>query len=295
MLEIKEIDLNEYYFAMFGMRTGFTDYCAKCAAYSGGHIFAAFNGKSPAGFICFGISDDGTRLLCALTEKSLRGQGIFTALLAYGIIHVPHPIKVSISEEHKCFAQVSAAVKKENFVLANRCVIFGGDRKDFPEWEKYMEKSGSGLCAYLERRGFSAVSFSELTDEALEYIKNSPRNEFANELSPKDFFDNPAKKLDNDSSFAALKEGKPEAYVLISRPDKDSFIFELICASKKYASMGVILLPFAYSMKAYDESGCRKIRYAMYEDNVHANAFRKKLLGKVTSTQKYSDNFILKD
>ena len=294
MLEIKEITLTDYYFMMFGMRTCFTDLCARSADSSGGRIIMALYEQKPVGFVCFERGRNETRLLCCFTREDCRRQGVFTELLKYAKNTLPRPIKMSIAEEHRSFAAVDAALRKAGFVSDGRCVVFRGERNDYPEWERFMERSGSGMCAYLGRRGFSAVPFSQLSEAALERIKNSTSNDYEGDISALGFFENPAKNMDMDASFAAVKDGVPEAFVLVSRPDEGSFVFEIISASKKYMTTGVVLLPFAHSMCAFKDSGSGKIRYAMYESNVHANAFRKKLLDKVTSARKYSDNYILK-
>ena len=122
---------------------------------------------------------------------------------------------------------------------------------------------------------------------------HSDDNEDTNLLSTKVFFDNANKFLDKDLSFLATKNGKLAAYSFVSRPDSKSAVFEHISTSEEYKGTGCIFLPFAKSMEEFKNSGCNRAAYVMYDDNTHANAFRKKLLERVTASHHKSYNFVL--
>ena len=99
--------------------------------------------------------------------------------------------------------------------------------------------------------------------------------------------------MDWDMSFLAVKKHKLAAYSLVSRPDERSVIFQHISEGKEFVGSGVIFLPFAASMGMFPVFHCNRAAYAMYENNDRANAFRRKLLTVVTSTERYYHNFVL--
>jgi hypothetical protein len=182
------------------------------------------------------------------------------------------------------------------FFEESKCTIrSSGEWEDFLNWERYMDKVGNKFCEILIRQGFECVSFSEASESQLDELYHSDENEYRNTLSTKIFFDNKSKCLDKNMSFLATKDGKLAAYNLVSHPDAKSAVFEHISTSEEYIGTGCIFLPFAKSMEEFKKSGCRRAAYVMYEDNTHANAFRKKLLERLTVSQHVSHNFALEN
>ena len=155
-----------------------------------------------------------------------------------------------------------------------------------------MDKVGNKFCEILIRQGFECFSFNEAAENFLDELYHSDENEYKNTFSTKVFFDNANKCLDKNLSFLATKNGKLAAYSLVSRPDEKSAVFEHISTSEEHRGTGCIFLPFANSMEEFRKAGCNRAAYVMYEDNTHANAFRKKLLERVTVSQHTSYNFI---
>ncbi len=176
--------------------------------------------------------------------------------------------------------------------MDSSCVIYSGQREDFVNWEHYMEKSGNTLCRLLKEQGYSCQSFATADKELLDSLYQSGYNNFHNMLDVKPFFDDPNHCMDKTMSFLEQKDGIVTAYTLVRRPDKKNVVFEHISCHQDHIGSGCILLPFAQSMKMFQKYGCQRGVYAMYEENSHANAFRKKLLKMVTSSCRRSYNFI---
>ena len=55
--------------------------------------------------------------------------------------------------------------------------------------------------------------------------------------------------------------------------------------------MGVILLPYVFSMERFFEIGLENAFYAMYGSNEHANAFRNKILAIFPTTETAIENY----
>lgn len=294
MRKIIQGNYTDYIFLFGDHRTSFSDYAAKNAAASGGSIFIMLENNSPCGYLCAVSEESETRILFAYTNEGNRNQGVFSELIAYAVKTLSRPIKLNISSEHRFYKTILHICTEAGFGFQSSCSIFRGNSEDFIRWEEYMSETGGKLCAMLERQGYSCVSFSEASDDLLDEIYHSHENSFKNQLNAKAFFDNPQKKMNMNMSFAAVQNHSLAAYTLVTSPDKASAVFEHISASENHIGSGCILLPFSYSMESFKHFKCRRAAYAMYNDNERANAFRKKLLQKVTSSSSRSENYILK-
>jgi hypothetical protein len=283
----------DYIFLFGDYRTAYSDMSAKAADNSHGDILMALSGSRALGIMCVGSESGALNILYAYTAEEMRRQGIFSALLEYEAAHRDRPLKINISESGKFYGTVVHVCRRQGFELHSSCIVYSGKSEDFAGWEKYMADTGAKLCAMLERQGFSCVSFAEADSELLDKIYHSGENGFGNRLDVRLFFENEAKKMNRNMSFAAVIGGEPAAYTLVRTPDRVSAVFEHISVSQRYIGSGCILLPFAKSMECFKNNGCKRAAYAMYENNEHANNFRKKLLGTVTSAKKRSENYIL--
>lgn len=294
MRKIIECSLTDYVFLFGDFRTGFSDYSVKSSLESGGAVYMVLEDNETAGLLCVRCEGNVSVIAFAFTVEKYRRRGIFTYLLLYASERWRKPIKLNISTEKEHYDVISDICIKLGFVHNSTCIVYSGKSEDFVRWEEYMDKKGSKLCAMLERQGYSCVSFAAADKQQLDKIYNSGNDSFGNELDVKPFFDNPQKKMSKDMSFIVIKDNEPQAYTLISCPDKHSAVFEHISASESYVGSGCILLAFARSMEMFKKNNCRRAAYAMYETNLHANKFRQKLLGKVTSSEKRTENYILR-
>jgi GNAT superfamily N-acetyltransferase len=267
MYEIRKASYMDYIFLFGDHRTAYSDLSAETANASGGDILMAWNDSRAAGLMCVSRESGVSNILYAYTAEEMRGKGIFSALLEYEIQHSPYPLKISISESREAYGIVSHVCRRYGFELQSSCIIYSGRSEDFVRWEEYMAGTGGKLCAMLERHGFSCVSFAEADSRLLDEIYDSGSSDFGNKLDVRVFFDNEAKKMNRNMSFAAVKDGELAAYTLVRSPDSVSAVFEHISVSHKHIGSGCILLPFAKAMESFKKYGCTRAAYAMYEDN----------------------------
>jgi hypothetical protein len=61
--------------------------------------------------------------------------------------------------------------------------------------------------------------------------------------------------------------------------------------AKAYRNTGVLLLTMAESMRRFKELGYKRAAYAIYDSNTSALAFARKILYRMTSTEKIQLNF----
>ena len=294
MRKIIDGNYTDYIFLFAGKRTAYSDLSVKGALKSGGKLYIMLEDSLPAGYLCIVNEENIARVLYIYTAPIYRNSGVCKNLLKHACKSVDRKIKVCISERTEAFNFIKKACLSLGFFEESNCTIYSsGDWEDFLNWEKYMDRVGNKFCEILMRQGFECVSFNAASPNQINELYHSDENEYKNTLSTKIFFDNANKCLDKDLSFLATKDGKLVAYSLVSRPDPESAVFEHISTSEEYRGNGCIFLPFAKSMEEFKKSGCRRAAYVMYEDNTHANAFRKKLLERLTASQHKSYNFVL--
>lgn len=284
----------DYVFFFGGKRTAYSDLSVKGALKSAGKLYIMLEDTLAAGYLCIVNEENIARVLYVYTAPMYRNNGICKTLLKHACENADRKIKVCISEELENFPFIKKACLSLGFFEESKCIIHSsGKGKEFSNWVNYMDKVGNKFCEILIRQGFECVSFGEASASQIEEVYHSDENEYKNTFSAKVFFDNANKCLDKNMSFLATKDGKLAAYSLVSRPDTESAVFEHISTSEEHRGTGCIFLPFAKSMEEFRKSGCTRAAYAMYEDNTHANAFRKKLLERVTVSQHVSYNFVL--
>lgn len=281
----------DYLFLFGDFRTAFSDLSAKSAEKCGKQYIMMEN-DYPVGYICTENDDFFISVIYAYTIPNRRNCRVFSELLQFITSVSNRDVRLNITKNRESFAIVVHVLKKLNFSLESTCIVFSGKSDDFGNWERYMKETGDKFCKILVRQGYKSVSFTEADNSLIENLNRSKNNDFNNHLDIKPYLDRKSKCLDKDMSFMAVKDNIITAYTLVRRPDQTSAVFEHISVHEKYIGSGCILLPFAGSMEMFKEFGCRRAAYVMYENNIHANAFRKKLLKKVTSTQKRSYNYI---
>ncbi len=282
------------YLLIFGdNRTACSDYFAKISEASGGKIYILVLDNIPAGFLCAALESKSVRICYGFTVECYRKKGVFSNLLAHALNNLPGQVNMNILSNHKYYRDVVNVCVSRGFEFKSYCDVYRCRAEDFVKWEEYMDISGNKLCGCLKRQGYYCISLAEADSIIYDMLYNSSENEFGNRLDIKSFFDNPGKNMNKDMSFVTLKDNRIAAYTLVSCPDNKSAVFEHISASQKYAGSGCIILSFANSMESFNKFNCRRASYAMYDDNTHANSFRKKLLECVTSSKTRSENYIL--
>ncbi len=287
---IDRISFIEYMISFAGTRTAYSDRCAE-EADNGGMLVCAKLGGEYAGYICAVGEESMIRVTYAFTRAEFRRQGIFRALMNYITGAAPAVVRVNISGTHESYGITVGVCKELGFVPGESVTVFTCRPEDDSGWRGYMDSRGTRLCEFLKRHGYGTVSFADADDDIISQIRGSCRSEYGNTFDITAYFDNPARKLSKELSFAAVKDGKLAAYTLVTRPAEKKAVFEQISDSSAERGSGVILLPFAAAMDKFFELGCTLSSYAMYGSNKQANAFRKKLLGGLNTTESVSENY----
>lgn len=284
----------DYIFLFGEYRTAYTDICMKNSLFTNGHIYIAHCDNKAVGYIITENSSDKISVSYAFTVPQKRNCGVFSLLLKY-VSDISHKtVDFRITENSDYYEIIKNSAEKIGFVSEFSCIVYSCKSEDFRNWEEYMQMTGNKFCDILIRQGFVTLSFSDLNEIQTEKLLSSCSNEFENQLDIRPYLENPNKCLDKNMSFITLKNNEIAAYTLVSCPDEISVVFEQISSAKRYISSGVIILPFSKAMESFKKHACKRASYAMYENNIHANAFRYKLLEKLTSEQKRSINFIYK-
>lgn len=292
MKNIKESSYLDYVFLFGDDRTAYMDFAVKNAVETNGKLLILYDDISPMGLLCCSLENRCFRITYAFTCKRYRKKGVFKTLLSYMKKSSCFPIKVTISQTHKCYHFLQPLLLRSGFKLNSSCIVYECKPEDYGNWKVYMDSTGNKLNAMLKRNGFECVSFQNAPVNILDEIYYSGESDFDNPLPVRPFFDFPSRRMDPCMSFAAVKDGHLVAYSLVSRPGKYSAVFEQTSVSEKYRGTGVILLPFSESMNSVETFHCKKASYAIYEDNLHSNAFQKKIVERVTSSKKRSENYI---
>ena len=289
-MEITRLGLLEYYIAFAGNHSALSNrYAAQAEA--GGSIYGAKINGAYAGFLCVSDEIGAARITQAFTLPEYRKQGVFTELVKHVTETQKKNVRAGISKDHLCYSFILKTLLKLGFLPGEKVTVFSCSRKDEDRWRRFMDQKGNRLCETLNRQGYRAVSFGELDEDLLTQLKFSDRSEYANIFHPSLYLENPANKLSWELSFAAVKDGKLSAYCLVTMGDEKSAMFDQISVSAGELGMGVILLPYVFSMERFFEMGLENAYYAMYGSNEHANAFRNKILTIFTTTETTMENY----
>ena len=289
-MKIIRLGLLEYYIAFAGNHSALSNrYAAQADA--GGSIYGAKIDGTYAGFLCVSDEITAVRITYALTVPEYRKQGVFTELVKHVIETHKKIVRAGISKEHPCYSFILKTFLKLGFLPGEKVTVFSCSRKDEDKWRRFMDQKGKRLCETLKRQGYRAVSFGELSEDLLTQLKLSDRSEYANIFHPSMYLENPANRLSRELSFAAVKDGKLSAYCLVTMGDERSAMFDQISVTAGELGMGVILLPYVFSMERFFEMGLENAYYAMYGSNERANAFRNKILAIFPTTETTMENY----
>ncbi|MCR5757199.1 MAG: GNAT family N-acetyltransferase [Selenomonas sp.] len=296
MRKIIEGNFTDYVFLFGHERTTFADASVRSALLAG-KLYILMEDDAPGGFLCLtGTTHDTTKrvqYLAVVPEK--QGQGLARCLMAHALANAEGNLRLNIADSAKSYPVIRHLALELGFVEVSSCLVFStGEEKPFSGWYDFMNAKGKRYVELLLTRGYSVCSFQEASPEELAAVYHSADSAYANLLNPKIFFEDENRKMDRQMSYLCMKNGELAAYSLVTRQDEQTAVFEEISAAKQEQGSGCIFLPFAYSMKAFGESGCNRAAYTMYEDNVHANAFRRKLLANITAHEHRSYNFLWK-
>ena len=276
-----------------GYHTAFSMQCVKRSAASG-MLFGARKDGKYAGYLCAAAESGVIRILYAFTVPDFRRQGVFTDLMRFTADHAKAPIRVNIAQNSEYHDAVSEVCRRLGFKQEESARVYTCRKDMYYVWQQFMNEKGNRLSSYLQRRGYQVASFAEAPEGMIEQLRNSPRSEYKNMLDPAAFLDNPANMLSWEMSCLAMKDDRLAAYVLVTQNSPTKAVFEHISESNAEQGTGLILLPYAASMKnVFEGSEVQTVSYAMYESNAHANAFREETLNMLDPSITVSENYYL--
>lgn len=155
------------------------------------------------------------------------------------------------------------------------------------EYIKHMKT----LSDYVLKRGYTFCSFSELSDDAKNYICDNPENEFADYLQSGKYIKNNSEIFCEDCSFVVLKDGKPVAYSIIRMPSNGKYIFENLCVAKNCRNSGAIAPILYSSLNALVSKDCTSVTFAVYDENAESLPLIKKHFKTLISKEKLQINY----
>ena len=274
---ISELTDIEYLIAFSDGRTAFSDACIRQAS-EGGRLYCERADDTYRGFLCTETEGRTTRILYAYTKPEFRGRGIFTSLAEHVVQAAEGDVRISIPEEHPCFPEVDAICRRLGFTPTESLHTFSFDRSQEAAWRRTKQAQRfDACCDLLRRNGCDAVPFADADEDILRQVQQSHISSFRNPFDPSVYFRLPSKKLSLELSCAAVKDGRLLSYALLSQQSHDAVVFEQMASAVDARNLGVILLPFVYSVDRFFDSGYRFWAFAIYPSNIESNRIRKTL------------------
>lgn len=288
---VEKCSYRDYIFLFGKCRNGYADLAARRAA-DENSLYMLCYGRAAYGFICVTYLRDYLCITHIAVLPQYRGGGFAQELLRFAL-SLGSKVIMAVSEGLASYQAIRHILLKIGFKNLTYSWIYHSTSRedDFLSWFSFMAEKGWRMCNVLKRSGLKAVAFRDLTSEQIKYINNSPYNDYRNVLTPSAIL-NKQCGVELDVSCAACAGEKIVSYVLAHKYGEKSITFDNISVDMGYVGMGTILLPFAYSMEAVRRKGYVSVSYKMYSDNKRANAFRKKLLGKLTGSRTRCAEFV---
>ncbi|GHS98422.1 hypothetical protein AGMMS50276_20190 [Synergistales bacterium] len=264
-----------------------------------GFILSAFRATTPLGYAICKAEGSGrfsVRVVYVIEEHRRSGvasrlfdelEKICSKFVQFSL----DTIKICLAEDSEGFDFKRASLVKRGYSRSDKVYVFLCDEDGYSRWEEYMRRRGNGLIKWIEDMGYSAVPFEDAPTPCLDTLRAGAGNEYGNSLDIAPFLDGKRSDFLKDASFAAIKDGRPTAYCLVTGPDRNSALFEQISVAMAHKNTGVLLLPLSMSMRRVKELGYKRAVYAIYEDNSPALVFAERILGKVTGKKKTQYNF----
>lgn len=294
MVEIKHGSYMDYVFLFGDSRTIHTDLIVKETLHGEDKWFLiAYKNEKPAGYLCASREGRLVKVLYVYTQETLRGQGIFHALMEYLIQSTKYTIMMNITQDNPYYHVVESVCHTLQFKEDSAYILYHSEVEKLSAWDDFMKEKGNALVKLLERWGFSAISLAESPKKIVEQLYNSKENQYQNLLDVRHFFDGENKFVNRELSFVAIKGGELAAYCLVTSRDGVSVVYEQFSVAEKYLGSGVILLPYAKSMEVCKSTGVKKACFAISETNRRSNLFYEKVLDRINTTKTKSINYIL--
>jgi GNAT superfamily N-acetyltransferase len=134
-------------------------------------------------------------------------------------------------------------------------------------WLNMIDKKYQRIYNWVKRKGFSCTSFEKVDCDMVKkaYDKNAGFDTKYN-LS---FIDSGGRGVFmKEYSYLAEKGGQPAAVVMVTKPDTDSLVYQLISVAEKFRNTGAVLLPVIDSISLAYQSTFKSAYFCIYSDNI---------------------------
>lgn len=282
---IKNINVLEYVLQFESLRSPLSDYYMRSGKYAALGYFSKEN--EAAGVMVYNIDsifeiiylkakndDDGIKrqLISELFKKAHSASGIRWRLL-----------------EGDSNASLANSL---GFYCESVLNIFHVERqKGIGEVWEILQKNEK-LYAILEKRGFEAKRFDELTKDELHQIRDNPDDEFESYFHPDQLMDNHCGVFSEEFSTAAVISGKVAAYSIVKKPDGKHCVFEVINVARSKRKTGAFIIAFLKPLRAMFDSDIEDCSFAIYENNREMLNMFKANFGKIVTSQTVQRNLI---
>ena len=281
------IELKVYFggSAFYALRN-FALMCA-CARDS---IFALFEEDRPAAAIVLLKPLPGANVIelsYIATEEGKRRKGYATRLVEHAGRYAKD-IGLKLTARLRAGGENTDALKKilerAGFVKTDTAHIFRCSLDDPTEltWRQTMALFADKLCAWLERKGFSTVSFKDADPGLKESALKEQQSGFQSGYGHMMLAGGARGVFLEEYSFITAINGAPAALTMLIEGDAGSVIFQLITAAEKYQSAGVILLPIVHSMDKLFLSDYRTVYYCIFDSNERMHRLARQIFDNLT-------------
>lgn len=285
---IRELNYLEYFFSFAGCRSALSDFYVDCYRDCAHILGASLSDGRPAGLLIWAGKQGTAELLYIFVPESERRRGTGKALVKFSQDQIraedgSWEMTGRIQKDGPEYEGLKALYEGAGFSMEDQLKVFQAHMKDYPVWERYMEKHGRALERYLLEEGFSPVSFEEAPRRALDQILDMESGRFDRSLDPAPVLEGRKGDFRQDLSFLSVKDGQAAAYCLVTQPDAESIVYEIFSVAEEYRSCGVILQPFLNSMKELKKTKIRRIGFAVFASNSKALALTGRLMRNLIS------------
>ena len=292
MRSIKSASQLEYIFLFSACRTQYLDLMVQNALDSG-QLWILYEDNAAAGLLCAEKNEKECIITYVFTKPEYRRRGVMKALLTHQCNSASTTIRTYFSQNHVFYSGIKALLLSLGFRYQTGCRVYHCEAEGYTRWNAYLEKTGNRLLAVLARQGYTSTSFRDMPWSVWEELWHSGESAFDNQLPVKALLSRSRRKINPDLSFVTTRKGELAAYCMVSCLSERTAIFEQTSSAKSLLGSGVILQSFANAMCALGKKAdLLRVVYTIYETNQQADAFRKKILRTITSSENRIDYFI---
>ncbi len=283
---IREINLFEYLKDFEALRTALSDFYIKT---KNCQVFGAYENGVGVGFLlCEERRMFEILFLCAENDDEKIKDGLLGAFL--DTLPSGTAVRWRIVNDTKN-ANTQLAVNR-GFAAESVLHIFHFKHADSDAVHSVIDRY-THLYTFMEKRGYVTKPFETLTEDELHQIRDNPDGEFAAYLESGEHIKGNTGKLDERCSFAAVRDGKVFAYVIVVAHGEKSCIVENVSVAHSARRGGTFILPFLSMLSALKQSNYDTVSFAIYETNADIMPMMRKNLSALLTSETVQRNYVL--